>query len=168
MNSKVNSLMTAAPEYNGLIERVKTMRSFAIAVPLLLIAAPAVAQPAPPPMQIPPELFDPHFTDRLVNMTQALSRAFLDLPAGEVEAAAEGRPATWADRHRTIGDMARSENPNFDRDFQRQIAEARPQLHAAQRAVVTTLPRVMSDLSRAAEDIDRAMQNLPRPDYPDR
>ena len=144
------------------------MRRVVLAIPLLLSAAPALAQPAPPPppMAIPPQLLDPRMTDQLVNMAQGLSNALLNLPVGEVQAAAEGRPPTWADRHRTIRDMARQENPNFDRDYQRQIAQAGPQLRAAHRAVVTALPQVVSDLSRAAEDIDRAMQNMPRPDYP--
>lgn len=117
-------------------------------------------------MQIAPQLLDPHLADRLTNMTQALSNALLNLPAGEIEAAAEGRSPNWADRHRTIRDMARSEDPNFDRDFQRSVAEAGPQLRAAHRAVVTALPQVIGDLSRAADDINRALQNMPRPVYP--
>jgi len=142
------------------------MRTLLLVVPLLLTAAPALAQPAPPPMQVPPELLDPHMTDRLVNMGQVLSNALLNLPVGDIQAAAEGRPSTWADRHRTIRDMARSENPNFDRDYQRSLAEAGPQLRAAHRALVTALPQVLGDLSRAAEDMNRAMQNMPRPYYP--
>jgi len=144
------------------------MRRVAAAIPLLLAAAPALAQPAPPPpVQVPPQLLDPRMTDQLVNMAQGLSNALLNLPVGEVQAAAEGRPPTWADRHRTIRDVARQENPNLDRDYQRQIAEAGPQLRAAHRAIVTALPQIVSDLSRAADDIDRAMQNMPRP-YPGR
>lgn len=143
------------------------MRTLLVAVPLLLAGAPALAQPVPPPppMAIRPELLDPHLTDRVVDMTQGLSNALLNLPVGDIEAAAEGRPATWADRHRTIRDVARESDPNFDRNFQREIAQTGPQLRAAHRAVVTALPQVVSDLSRAADDIDRAMQNMPRP-YP--
>jgi len=142
------------------------MRTLILAAPLLLAAAPTIAQPAPPRMQIPPQLLDPNATDRLVNMTQALSNALLNVPVGDVEAAAEGRQPNWADRHRTIRDVARQSNPNFDRDLQRGVAEAGPQLRSAQRAVATTLPQVLGDLSRAANDIDRAMQNMPRPHYP--
>jgi len=136
------------------------MRTLILAAPLLLAAAPTIAQPAPPRM------LDPNATDRLVNMTQALSNALLNVPVGDVEAAAEGRQPNWADRHRTIRDVARQSNPNFDRDLQRGVAEAGPQLRSAQRAVATTLPQVLGDLSRAANDIDRAMQNMPRPHYP--
>lgn len=142
------------------------MRTWLIAVPLLLTSAPALAQPAPPPLQIPPQLMDPHFTDQLVEMGQSLSNVLLNLPVGQIQAAAEGRPATWADRHRTIRDLAREDDPNFDRHFQRSVAEAGPRLHAAHRALVTALPQVVGDLSRAAGDIDRAMQNMPRPVYP--
>ena len=142
------------------------MRTWLIAVPLLLTSAPALAQPAPAPLQIPPQLMDPHFTDQLVEMGQSLSNALLNLPVGQIQAAAEGRPSTWADRHRTIRDLARQDNPNFDREFQRGVAEAGPRLRAAHRAVATALPQVIGDLSRAADDIDRAVQNMPRPVYP--
>lgn len=99
-------------------------------------------------------------------MSQALSDALLNLPAGEIEAAAEGRQPTWADRHRTLRDIARRDDPNFDRRLQRGVAEAGPQLQAAQRAIVTTLPKVAGALSQAAGEIHRALQNMPRPDYP--
>jgi hypothetical protein len=142
------------------------MRTLILAVPLLLAGAPALAQPAPPPLQVPPQLMDPQMTDRLVTMGQVLSDALLNLPVGDIQAAAEGRPSTWADRHRTIRDLAREDDPSFDRNYQRGMAEAGPKLRAAHRAVVSALPQVMGDLSRAVDDVNRAMQNMPRPEYP--
>jgi hypothetical protein len=51
-----------------------------------LAATPAAAQPAP---AIPPELSDPAVADKLGNVMQSLSNAFLNLPVGEVQAALE-------------------------------------------------------------------------------
>ena len=68
----------------------------------LLAAQPAnapAAAPPPPAVQLPPQLTDPATGDKLANVAQALSRAFLNLPVGEVQAAVEGRPPTPADRH---------------------------------------------------------------------
>ena len=51
----------------------------------LLAAQPADAPAAPPPpvVQLPPQLTDPATGDKLANVMQALSRAFLNLPVGE-------------------------------------------------------------------------------------
>ena len=54
--------------------------------------------PPPPVVQLPPQLTDPATGDKLANVMQAMSRAFLNLPVGEVQAAVEGRPPTPADK----------------------------------------------------------------------
>ena len=69
--------------------------------------------------------------DRLGGMMQALSKAFLNLPVGEIEAAAEGRPATQADRRQTIRDLGRKQDPNFERNLDRDLATSRGD-HAGQ------------------------------------
>ena len=60
------------------------MRHMLYALPLVLVAAPAIAQPQPQPeaIQIPPELTDPATAAKLANMARAMSDAFLDLPVG--------------------------------------------------------------------------------------
>ena len=131
-------------------------------VPLALAAAPAAAAPAP--IEVPPELSDPEFIDRITGMTEALSKALLDVPIGEIEAAAEGRAVTQADRNRTIGDVGRIS----EGELQRKIAEARPQLDAAMQALARTLPAISRALSQAAEQVERATANLPQPGYPRR
>ncbi len=147
------------------------MRNLLIAVPLALLAAPAVAaQPAPrpEPIQVPAEITDPAFTDRLADMMQAMSKVFLDMPIGEVQAAAEGRKATAAERKLTVRDIGRRDDPNFDRNFDRQIAQARPMIQQSMKAFAQALPAITKSLSEAAGALERATANLPRPDYPRR
>jgi hypothetical protein len=142
------------------------MRTAFALLPLLMAAAP-VAAAAPqqqPQPQVPPQLSDPAMVDRLSGTMQAMSRAFLDLPVGEIEAAVEGRPPTPADRNRTL----RSENPNLDREVQTQIAQARPMIRQSMKAISDALPAVMKSLHEARESIERAAANMPDPNYPKR
>ena len=142
------------------------MRSAFALLPLLMATAP-VAAAAPqqqPQPQVPPQLSDPAMVDRLSGTMQAMSRAFLDLPVGEIEAAVEGRPPTPADRNRTL----RSENPNLDREVQAQIAQARPMIRQSMKAISDALPAVMKSLHDARESIERAAANMPDPNYPKR
>jgi hypothetical protein len=140
------------------------MRLYLIAAPLLLASTATLAAPRhhPPQIEIPPELTDPAFVQRLTNMTDALSKAFLDLRVGEIEAAAEGRPPTPADRDRTVGQIARIS----PQELERQMAEARPKVEAATQALATTLPKISRQLSEMAEALQRAADNMPQPYNP--
>lgn len=147
------------------------MRISVFVAPLALIASPALAQqpapaPAPAPQQIvvPPELTDPQMADRLGDMMQAMSKAFLDLPVGEIAAAAEGREPTRADRRRTV----RSETRMSERELKQRIDQARPAMQASMKALAEALPAMMKGLTEAAESMERATANLPQPDYPKR
>jgi hypothetical protein len=137
-----------------------------------MFAAPAAAQtPAPrlqPPADMQRVLNDPATADRLANVMQALSNAFLNLPVGEVQAAVEGRPATPAERRLTVRDMGRRDDPNFDRNFQRQMSQARPMIEQSMKAMRTALPAMIHGMEEAGQAMDRAIQNMPRPDYPKR
>ncbi len=159
------------------------MRTFQLILPLMLVASPALAQipptspapvrPAPPQampetIAIPPELTDPAMADRLGGMMQALSKAFLNLPVGEIEAAAEGRPATRADRGRTIREIGRREDPNFERNLDRDLAASRTTMRASMKAFATALPAVMKGLTDAGRALEQATANLPSPNYPRR
>ena len=146
------------------------MRYLLFAVPLAILAAPAAAAQSAQPeaISIPPELTDPKFVERIAGMTEALSKALLDLPVGEIAAAAEGRPATEADRRRTIRDIGRLSDPNFERDIQRQMVEARPRVEAAMQAFARALPSMTRSLSEMADRIERATANMPQPGYPRR
>ena len=149
------------------------MRKILIATPLLLLcAAPALPQtaaPAPPQVsEVQIILANPAMADKLTNAMQAMSDAFLNLPAGEVQAAIEGRKPTAAEKRMTVRDVARKDDPNFDRDFRQQIAQAKPMIQHSMKALSTALPAMMQGLSQASKAIERAAANMPDPTYPKR
>jgi hypothetical protein len=141
------------------------MRVSLLALPFAILAVPAIAAPPspPPPIAMPPQLADPATADRLADMMQAMSKAFLDLPAGEIEAAAEGRPPTPQDRALTVGDLARRDDPNFERDFGRKIEQARPAIRRSMKAFNDALPAITRSLAAAAAAIQRVADNMPQP-----
>ena len=145
------------------------MRVALIALPLAVLASPALAQQAPAPaspdaIQLPPELTDPKWADRLTDAMIAMSKVFLELPVGEVEAAIEGRQPTAADKRRTV----RSETKMSERKLRQQIEASRPAMQAGMKAFASALPAMMKGMSEAQREMERAMANVPRPDYPRR
>src|SRR5690349_14375980 len=141
------------------------MRTRLLILPFLLSANPAFAQAAP---QLPPELTDPATAQRLAGAMQAVSNAFLNMRIGDVRAALEGRPATPAERYMTVRDLARRDDPDFDRHFQHNMAKVGPTMQRSMQAVNQTLPVVMRDLKEAQRSLERAVANLPDPTYPNR
>jgi ABC-type transporter Mla subunit MlaD len=144
---------------------VVPMRKTLFLLPLLGFATPALAQPAP---QLPPELTDPATADRLADAMQGLSQALLDLRVGEVRAALEGRHASAAEKRMTVRDMARRDDPNFDRHVQQDIANVRPMVRQSMNAVNQALPAMMQGLAQAQQALERAVANMPDPTYPRR
>jgi len=134
---------------------------------LAAAATPAVAQQTTPPsdeMRLPQEMSDPRLADRLVDTLQVLSKAFLSVPTGEVEAAIEGRPVTAADRKRTVA----SETGLTQRELNRKIEESRPAMHGAQKALMAAIPAMMRGLKDAQKEFEAATANMPQPGYPRR
>jgi len=144
------------------------MRHFLLAVPIALAAAPVAAQPASQPeqIQIPKELTDPAMAAKLAKMLQGLSKAFMELPVGEVQAAVEGREATAEEKRMTVRDLGRRGDPEFDRKLERQIAQSKPMIEYSMKALSQALPAMTRALSDAARQMERATANMPRPDYP--
>ena len=144
------------------------MRLHLLALPLAVAAAaPVAAQETAPTadeMRLPPEMSDPRLADRLVDTLQVLSKAFLSLPAGEVEAALEGRPATSADRTRTIA----SETGLTENELKRKLDESRPAMKGAQKALIAAIPAMMKGFAEAQKEFERAAANMPQPGYPKR
>lgn len=146
------------------------MRVHLLALPLALAAAPVAAQqPAPrtgatsaDEMRLPPEMSDPRLADRLVDTLQVLSKAFLSIPTGEVEAALEGRPATAADRTRTVA----SETGLTESELKRKLDESRPAMQGAQKALIAAIPAMMKGLAEAQKEFEKAAANMPQPGYP--
>jgi len=144
------------------------MRLTLALLPIALLASPAAAQAPAEPIQIPPELTDPAMTERVLDMLGPLSRAFMNLPIGEIEAVAAGRPVTAADRTRTIRDVAGGGDPNFEANFQRDIAASRATMRVATKAMVSALPALTKAMAEVAREMERATANLPSPVYPKR
>jgi hypothetical protein len=142
------------------------MRNSFIFLPLLLCATPAFAQEAPP--QLPPELTDPATFQRLAGEMQAVSHALMNVRIGEVQAALQGRDATPQERNMTIGDVARSKDPDFDRHLQEKVASLGPQLQRSAKALNRAMPAMQRALEDAQKSLDRAMANMPDPTYPKR
>jgi hypothetical protein len=144
------------------------MRIRYVLLPLLACAMPAIAQPAPSQMQLPPELTDPATAQKLTYAMQELSRALLDVRVGGVRAALEGRPASPAERAMTVRDMARRDDPNFERKLDQQMATVGPKMQQSMRAINQALPAVMQSLAQAQQALERAVANMPDPTYPKR
>ena len=140
------------------------MRAFLIALPLALATTPAIAAPEPD-RQIPPELSDPAMADKLSNMLGPLMKAMLDMPIGEMEAAIAGREPTPADKARRVRDQL---GPDGQKDLEANIARAGPQMRTMQKALVASLPALMSAMSGVEKELERATANLPDPTYPKR
>src|SRR4249919_3907167 len=145
---------------------VTTMRKHLIVLPFLLCATPAAAQSAQ--FQLPRELTDPATAQKLANAMQALSQAFLNVKVGGVQAAIEGREATQQEKNMTVGDVARRQDPNFDRHFQQQIATVGPRLQRSIRVLNEALPAMVQSLDEAQRAMERAAANMPDPTYPKR
>jgi hypothetical protein len=146
------------------------MRANLVLLPLLMCTAPALAQApaASPAIQVPHELIDPATADKLAKAMQTLSKAFLNLPVGEVQAALEGRQPTAAEKRVTVRDLGQRDDPNFERDFQRQIAQSKPVIEQSMKALAAALPAMIESVGKAQESLERAAANIPRPDYPRR
>lgn len=147
------------------------MRASLLLLPFAVGASAASAQPvaAPAPaLQVPPQLNDPAMAERLAGAMQALSKAFLNLPVGEVQAAIEGRKPSAAERRQTVRDLGRRDDRNFERDFQQQMANARPMMEQSIKALQQALPGMMQGLQQAQQSLERATANMPDPTYPKR
>ena len=135
----------------------------------LICASPALAQAAPPPAESHSsrrELTDPATADRLAESVQACRRRCSICRSASVQAALEGRKATPAEKKLTVRDLARRDDPDFDRDFaadRRSEADDRAE-HAGDER------RASGDHEeprRGAEVARRAAANMPDPNYPE-
>ena len=141
------------------------MRLIIFALPLLSLAAPLAAAPPRAP-QLPPELSDLRMADQLGRVVGVLTRSLMNLPVGEIEAAVEGRPATPADRARTVRDSVG--DPYLDQRVAAEAAQSGRTMQAASRALAASLPAIMAALDQARTELERATANLPDPTYPRR
>jgi hypothetical protein len=141
------------------------MRVLWIALPLMLAATPALAEPKEVP-KVPPELSDPAMADKLGKMMGALTRALMDMPVGELEAAAQGREPTQADKAKRVRDHIGG--PDAERQLEAQVAASGRQMQVMTKALVASLPTIMKSLESVERELERATANLPDPTYPKR
>ena len=135
-------------------------------LPLLTLASSALAQSTPAPL--PPQMMDPALPAQLGRMAGALTHALMNLPVGEIEAAIEGRPASPADRRKTVGSETRRDNPYVEQDIQRDVASSAGVMQSSARAMQRAMPAIEQALGQAAAAIERETANLPSPAYPRR
>ncbi|HVF84069.1 MAG TPA: hypothetical protein VM913_07865 [Sphingomicrobium sp.] len=133
-------------------------------LPALLLATPAAAQNADLPPALPPEVASGQIVDQLQPMLRALSRAFLNLPVGEIEAAVENRPVTAHDRNKTV----RQATGMSERELDREIAASTGALKAGTQAMARSWPVISRALSQAGQELEKAIANAPSPAYPRR
>ena len=141
------------------------MRTLWIALPLLMAAAPAIAAPKEAPA-LPPEFSDPAMADKLGKMMGVLTRALMDMPVGELEAAVQGREPTAADRSRRVRDHIGG--PEAEREVEAKVAASGRQMQAMSQALVASLPTIMKSMEGLERELERATANLPDPTYPKR
>ena len=136
-----------------------------IALPLMLAATPAMAAPNEAP-KVPSELSDPAMADKLGRMMGALTRALLDIPVGELEAAAQGREPTPAEKAKRVRDHIGG--PDAEREVEAQVAASGHQVQVMTKALIASLPTIMKSLEGVEKELERATANLPDPTYPKR
>ena len=144
------------------------MRLYVAALFASLAVAPAFAAPRPAPSIVPPELSDPALPDKLGRMSGALTRAVMDMPVGELEAAIENRPVTPADQARRVRDVAARGDPNVERRIAAETAASGRAMQAMTRSMVASLPAILASLGNVQAEIEKAVANLPNPTYPRR
>lgn len=140
------------------------MRKLFLIALLSTAAAPAVAAPAPREPALPPEVADGRMVDQIGTMVGAVTRALLDLPVGELEAAVENRPVTRADRSRTLGSVTGTD----ERELAAGIEQGKGAIRAGGEAMARAVPVIREAIDKAAAQIDRVTANVPQPGYPRR
>ena len=129
--------------------------------------AQSVTPPAPPSpadvAEMQRQIADPATGAALSRMTGAVTRALMDMPVGEIEAAVEGRPATVADRRRTVRDTVGG--PEEAARIEREVAASGAQMQVMQRALVAALPGMIAAAGEMQKAIEQAGASLPLAGY---
>jgi hypothetical protein len=135
----------------------------------MVAPVPAQAQTAPAPKHVPklpPELSDPAMADKLGKMAGALTKALMNMPVGELEAAIQGREPTAADKNKRVRDEIGG--PDAERNIEARVAHSGKQMQAMSKALVDSLPSIMSAMDDVEKNLDHVTANIPDPTYPKR
>jgi len=68
----------------------------------------------------------------------------------------------------TVRDLGRQGDPNFERNLQQQVANAKPMIDQGMKALASALPAMMQGMEQAEKAMERAAANMPDPTYPKR
>lgn len=146
------------------------MRFFIALIATAALPTAALAQAAPRPAdpsaaevaEMQRQIADPATGAALSRVTGALTRALMDLPVGEMEAAIEGRAATAADKKRTVRDSIGG--PEEAARVEREVAASGAQVQVMQKALVAALPGMIAAAGEMEKAMDEARASLPRED----
>jgi len=67
-----------------------------------------------------------------------------------------------------VRELGRRDDPNFERNLQRRMADAKPMIEASQKALAEALPAMIKSMEEAGKALERAAANMPDPTYPRR
>ena len=101
-------------------------------------------------------------------MLGPLSKAFMNLPVGEIQAAAAGPPGHVGRPHPHVRDVAGGGDPNFEAEFPaRHRRQPRDDAGGHEGDGRGAAGDHQGHEPRSASEIERATANLPSPTYPD-
>jgi len=141
------------------------MRHF-LTLPLLAVSlslsVPASAKDRAPETEMIEKLNDPAFQDGMASMMSGLMTAMMELPIGKFvnaveKAVPEARGQSSIDPDATIGDLARRDDPDFDRNIERKMRKGTAMMGIMASEFGAMLPqlREMADkMKRRMEDIE--------------
>lgn len=140
------------------------------AIILVMAAAPAAAEPTIDEAVTEAQrvLDDPRNGEVVSSIMDTLTDAFLNLPAGEIEAATEGRVATAQEKKLTIRDIARRDDPQFETKLKGRLAQSGPAIRQSMKSLAASLPALAKSFEDAGKAIERMKANMPDPNYPKR
>ncbi len=140
------------------------MRRF-ISLPILAfslaLANPALARDNAPETEIIEKLNDPAFQNKMTGMMSGLMAAMMDLPIGKFvnaveKAVPEARGNSSIDPDATIGDLARRDDPDFDRNMESKMRKGTAMMGIMASEFGAMLPQ----FREMAEKMKRRMEEL--------
>lgn len=130
----------------------------------MALASPVMAAEQPPEAEIIEKLNDPEFQDGLTAMMSGFMGAMMALPIGEFAHSIEkavpenmrrDRDFSDIDRHATVGDLARRDDPDFDRDIEDKMRQGTAMMGFMASEFGALLPELRALDERMKERMER-------------
>ena len=142
-----------------------TRLSLPIAAIALVLANPALAEDRSPESEWAERLNDPAFQDGMADLFSGFMAAMMDLPIGQFahsmekalpeNARREGK-LSKIDPDATLGELARRDNPNFDRDMEDKVRQGT----AMMGAMATEFSALIPEFRDMADRMKRRMEQM--------